>query len=88
MKNYYLFKGQNATTGKPNPTTGKMSYYGELLAFSTKQARDEYHENFYNHSNPSEFTKKCSRTTARGYFLGMSVDSFKEYLKLVDFDAL
>ena len=81
---FYLFQGQNATTGTPNATTGRMSMYGDILAFDTKKERDEYHENFYNSSNPSEYTEKCNRTTARKYFLGMSVPSFDDYMSAVE----
>ena len=81
---FYVFQGQNATHGTPNVSTGLKSLYGNILAFNTEEERDEYHENFYNSSNPSEYTEKCNRTTARKYFLGMSVAAFDEYLKIVD----
>lgn len=82
MSNYYCFKGQNATTGSPNTQTGCMSMYGDILAFSTKQKRDKFVAEYYG-NNPSVFVRKCNKKTARGYCLGMSMYTFKEYMQYV-----
>ena len=76
---YYVFIGQNASTGNPHPITGHYSAYGRHLAFRTKKERDEYYEDWYS-NNPSEFIVKCSINTARKFSLGMSVRDYQDYL--------
>ena len=83
MTNYYAFKGQNASFGKPNERTGLMSTYGDLIAFSSRANRDYFVENYYG-NNPSEFVVSANKKQARGYCLGMSVRSYEEYLRYVD----
>ena len=40
MKKLFLaWVGQNATTGTPNPLTGRMNKYGTLHVFSSKKLR-------------------------------------------------
>ena len=83
MTNYYAFKGQNASCGKPNQTTGLYNTYGDLIAFSSKEKRDYFVENYYG-NNPSEFVVSANKKQARGYCLGMSVRNYEEYLHYVD----
>lgn len=78
-KSYYLWIGQNATTGKPNPITGYYSYYGRIIKFATKSLRDEYIDQWRS-NNSSEFIEPDNRKTARQYCLGDSVKDYLEYL--------
>ena len=87
MKNYYVFKGQNDTCGAPNRLTGLMSVHGDIIAFSTKEKRDRYYNEYYSQNNPSEFVRKCNKFTARSYCLGQSTYSFSDYMKYVDMNA-
>lgn len=82
-KYYYAFVGQNASTGRPHPQTGKYDTWGKLRAFSSRKERDEHVDNFYS-NNPSEFAVKCNKSSARQFFLGMSVRDYEEHLKMVN----
>ena len=43
MKKLFLaWVGQNATTGAPNPLTGRMNKYGTLHVFSSQKLRDKF----------------------------------------------
>lgn len=83
-KTHWAWIGQNATTGSPNPRTGRFSMYGVYAAFSTRKLRDNFVDNFYNQSNPSEYTVKCNITTGRGYSLGMPVWHYLDHMKHVE----
>lgn len=76
-KYYYAFIGAKATAGEPHPTTGRFSSYGACVKFGSKALRDEYCES---RSGLVDVCEPCSLTTARKYFLGMSVASYKEYM--------
>lgn len=82
-KYFYAFKGQNATTGTPNIKTGLMSYYGDIITFSSRAKRDRFFDEYYS-NNPSEYVAKCNKSTARQYCLGMSVYDFNEYMRYVE----
>lgn len=75
---YFLWVGQNATTGHPNKTTGNMSLYGEFIAFKDKDQRDDYYNNF--RSNGYDKCVKCTATTGRQYKLGLTVYGYYELL--------
>ena len=77
---FFAFIGQNASTGTPHPQTGNYSQYGDIIAFSTIEKRDEFVDEYYNQNNPSEYAEKCNRSSARGYCLGMSVADFNDYV--------
>ena len=79
---YWVWVGQNATIGQPNPITGKMSMYGNFICFSTKQMRDDYYTNWRS-DNPSEFIKKCTPATGRKYKLGSSVFNYYQDLTFI-----
>lgn len=68
---FFVWVGQNATIGTPHRQTGCMSMYGDFIAFSSKDQRDEYHDNF--RSNGYDYCKKCTGNTGRKYKLGLSV---------------
>ena len=78
---FYVFVGQNATTGKPNPKTGYYSFFGQCYQFRTKSERDVYHSEFRS-NNPSEFCVKVNRRSARRYNLGMNMRDYNEYMDL------
>lgn len=86
-KKWYAWVGQNASTGRPNEITGRMSMYGRNLVFRTKSDRDEFVDDFYNHSNPSEFAVKCSKKQLRSYNLGESVRDFEEHLTQLSYTS-
>jgi len=79
-KNYYVFCGQNATTGTPHPTTGRMSCYGSYLAFETKKYAQEYVDNYTG-------LEMCVAGTAmmlRKYSLGISLHNYYDALYFLD----
>jgi len=81
----YCFLGQNATTGTPNRLTGKMSMYGELVAFSCREKRDQFVNEYYDQSNPSIQAYKTNKSDAKSdYFAGLSKYVFDQYLSEVD----
>lgn len=80
MTTYYAWVGQNATTGSPNPKTGRMSMFGTLYRFDKKSDRDGYVDDYFNNENPSEYAVKVNKATARTYCLGMSVADYEDYL--------
>jgi hypothetical protein len=82
---YYVFKGQNATWGNPNPKTGRCSTFGELKAFTTRAKRDEYCDNV--RLDGYEFVQKCNKKTARQFFLGVSVAVYDDCVKLASLEA-
>ena len=87
MTTYYLaFKGQNATTGTPNLSTGMCSMYGDLIAFSSKRKRDRYVAEYYD-NNPSVFVAAVSKKQARDYCLGLSMHDYNEYIRFVELNA-
>lgn len=73
---YLAWVGQNATTGTPNPTTGRMSLWGDLHAFNTKAERDEFCDKWNDRHNT--YPVKTNRKDARQYFLGMTMASYNE----------
>ena len=78
-KVYYLFVGQNASTGKPNKITGHYSYWGRIYAFSSKGERDIV----YNHLDGRDARDKIvkgGRSVMRSFCLGASVAQFNESL--------
>ena len=82
MKNekyYYVFTGQNATTGEPNRKTGRMSYYGCILKFSTKEGAEKYAEKKYS-SSARDICEMGTARTLRKYCMGMSVRNYEDYL--------
>ena len=77
---YYIFKGQSATCGTPHPSTGRCNTYGDLIAFTSKDKRDHFFDEYYDHNNPSTLLTKCGKSTYRQFFLGMSVYQMQVYV--------
>ena len=78
MEYYYVFIRARATTGEPHPTTGRFSQYGYCVKFASKTLRNEY---CTTHGHIVDVCEPCSITSARKYFLGMSVASYKMYMQ-------
>jgi len=76
-KNFYAYVGQNATIGTPHPVTGRLSMYGDIIAFSTIEKRDQFVAEY---SDTNKYAEKCNRKTAREYCQGMTVANFKEWV--------
>lgn len=83
-KRHYCFVGQNASTGKPHPITGRMSFYGGYVEFPTKQAAKDFADNYYNCNNPNEFAVYGTVNTLRKYSLGRSWYDYLTMLLLAD----
>lgn len=73
---YYTFTGQNASTGTPNPTTGRMSFYGTVRKWNNKQNAVDYAE-----KHDTGYTDCISvagtKSTIRNYCLGSTVENFE-----------
>lgn len=80
---YYVFVGQNATTGQPNPITGRLSYYGNIIAFRDKAIAKAYVNNFYS-NNSSEFAKAGTAKTLRKYKQGQTMFNYYSDLCMLD----
>lgn len=81
---YYAWLGTtHITFGMPHAKTGRMSRHGDLFAFSTKYARDQFCGN-YN----SRFLTYPSVTTLRKakveYYGGLTQTQFDEYVHYVN----
>lgn len=77
---YYVFNGQNASTGVPNEITGNMSYYGDVLKFNSKKEALEYVEDKSGFS-AQELIVAGTKRTMRKYCLGMTVADFELWLE-------
>jgi hypothetical protein len=86
-KYYYAFEGQNASTGDPNPITGRMAFWGEILCFDTFADRKKYVE-MYESCYAQDILVAGSKSSLRKYCLGMSVNSYEEYLRDITVDSL
>ena len=75
---YFVFVGQNATTGQAHPVTGLYSNYGHIIAFKEKAGRDQFIEEF----RPDGFTvaMPCNKQSARQYHLGQSMYIYNQIL--------
>ena len=78
---YYVFCGENATTGRPNSTTGNFSTYGEILLFHSKNSAIEYTENYRGYG----ICKAGNLAVMRKFCLGMTVNNFNEYVKYLEY---
>ncbi len=78
-RKFYAWAGQNASTGTPHPTTGRMSMYGNDYVFDNKEDRDLFVDE-YRSDNPSEYCIACSYKELRSRNLGCSVADWKQDL--------
>jgi hypothetical protein len=82
-KYYYVFIGQNATTGQPHPITGMLSNYGHIISFKHKADALQYVNNFYS-NNLSEFAVAGTAMSLRRFKRGMSVVNYLQDLLMND----
>ena len=82
MTEYFAFIGKNVSTGEPNPTTGRMSHWGEYKYFSSKAEAQAYVDN---NRNPylTDVCEVGTRRTLRKYDLGSTVSAYNEHLDWV-----
>ena len=85
-EHFYAFIGQLVTIGSPNQQTGNCSMYGDIVAFLSRQDRDYYVDNYVDYDF-NKIARKCNRSTARQYLLGMPMHTFNEYMQYVDLNA-
>jgi hypothetical protein len=83
-KYYYVFIGQNATTGQPHPITGRSNIYGSFIAFKHKADAKRYVNEFYS-GNYSEFAVAGTFNTLRKYKQGLSWYEYITYLLMLDY---
>jgi hypothetical protein len=86
MQYYYIFKGQNATSGKAHNQTGLLSMYGDLIAFTSKIKKKTFIEE-YRSNNPSEKIWSCTENTCRRFFLGSTMNEMYELINYSNFCA-
>lgn len=86
-KRFFVWVGQNATTGNANKSTGRYSMFGDVLEFSTKEKRDEFVSDYYDPNN-NEYAVAGGIKKMRGYCLGMTVDDFEEYIESIPVDEM
>lgn len=82
MKKFYVWIGQNASTGTPNRLTGRLSMYGRYMAFKSDAYRNEYIDQWRSY-NPSEYIVKCNISTGRQYSLGDTLKDYVDYMENV-----
>ena len=80
---YYVFIGQNATTGTPHHITGRLSNYGNFIAFKNKADAVRYANEFHS-NNSSEFAIAGTVNTLRKYKQGMSWHNYLDMLLMLD----
>ncbi len=85
MKDYFVFDGQNASTGTPNKITGHMSFYGTFHKFETKEKALKFVED--NETGyASDICVAGTKRTLRKYDLGSSVTDYNYHLDMIDYN--
>lgn len=78
MKEFLVFIGENASTGKPNKQTGMYSFYGGIKKFKTASDRQCFLDGL---SLPyGKFAVKGTRRTLRKYDLGSTVRKYNDWI--------
>ena len=81
---FFVFVGQNGSTGTPNRITGKMSSYGMYYRFKTKKEAAEFaEENDTGYANCISVPGTAG--TLRKYSLGISEMAYYEDLNCQDY---
>lgn len=80
---YYVFIGQNATTGTPNPNSGNLSVYGDLKSFHTLESRNEFFNNFHSNNSSMRIWKTNKQSARLKFFGGMTQNGYNDYLDQV-----
>lgn len=73
----FVGKRNGATTGEPNPRTGRLSRWGDYYRFATKAERDQFVKEYY-HTDNVAFA--CSFNTGRQFSRGMSLRDYAEHI--------
>ena len=79
---WYVFDGQNTTTGNPNSRTGLHSIYGQLFAYSSKKEAMNYVEEAGGRFQ-GQICVAGGKRTMRKFFLGLSTKQFERYLDIL-----
>ena len=80
---FALFVGQNASTGRPNQQTGRMSFYGDVMRFDSAKTRQYYIDN-HRFSINDHIIVPGGWEKMRSYCLGMDMYNFQEYIRGLD----
>lgn len=83
MKKYLAWIGQNATTGTPHPQTGRLSMYGDLVVFYSKQERDSFC-NEYNYLHDCYPVPTNMKEAKSKYCAGMTQVAFEDTIRLLE----
>ena len=78
---WYVFDGQNATTGQPHPHTGRMNIFGDLSAANCKQEAMDYVK-AHGSAFQGQICVAGGKQKMRKYFLGLSLESFERHLDM------
>lgn len=76
---WFVFFGENATTGTPNARTGRMSYYGSIYGAKSKAEAKQIETEY----RGTGFCKAGTARSLRKYCLGISVQSYLETLHCI-----
>ncbi len=76
---YFVFKGKNASTGCSNRRTGRMSFYGEFIAFESKAKALKFVEDNTT-GYVGDICVAGTKRTLRKYYQGISVADYNEYM--------
>ena len=81
---FYAWVGQNATIGTQHAITGRLSMYGDLVAFSSMKKRDHFVSEYY-YQNFNLSSHKTNKHAAKSKFCaGMSKYVYDEYLQEIN----
>lgn len=77
----FVFVGQNASTGTPNPNTGLMNFYGTVYRIdgTLKQAREWADDMYYKNTNQT-ISVAGGKRKMREFCLGQTMRNFEDYL--------
>ena len=79
---WYVFDGQNTTTGNPNRRTGLHNIFGQLFAHSSKKEAMKHVEEACGRFQ-GQICVAGGKRTMRKYFLGLSTERFERYLDIL-----
>lgn len=77
---YFVFIGQNASTGTPHTTTGHYNFYGTYYAADSKEQAQEFIDNRVCYNSFEAIEKAGTINTLRKYSLGNTWLQYLEHL--------
>lgn len=78
---YFVFVGQNATTGEPHPITGNMSFWGRYYGpYPSRKAAQAFAERHSDYGYSRHIHEVGTARTLRQYSLGCSVQNYLQDL--------